>query len=1279
MRNFCVALLFLAVLSIQLHAQEVAGITGMVTDTSGGTVSGVAIKLTDSRTGTAYTAVSGTDGSFKIPSLPPGPGYEISASKNGFRTLTISNLYLPVATTTTQNLVLQIGAVSEVVTVTAEGSVTLDTSDTTIGNNFDLRAISALPNEFRDNPAQLLRIEPGVVSAQSPEGPGGPNDPSASRDGAVGGARADQNNITVDGIDAQDFAIGQAFALVAPIPVDAIQEFRTEVGNPLAGNGRASGAQTIISTKGGTNEWHGGAWEYHRNTDTEANTFFNNSAGVARPKLIRNQFGTNLGGPVLKDRLFFFFEYDGRRDASQFSALQVVPLDTFRTGEINYINNGAGCGPTSRVTSSPTCISTATPQELASFDPCSTTNCSSVPGFTAPGFNPALLSFIDSRYPHANDLSQGDGINTGGFRFNAPAPLSENIYLARIDYNLTSRQKIFTRFNFNNFNTVVPGIPSVQFPGDPLTNVEIGRDRSWVIGHTWTFSANTVNQFVYGEARNDLAFPIPFNPAGTVFPLQWFPQTDLADPYARQSSEARLIPIPTFRDDVTLIRGKHQWQFGGVWKPIRTRTHLVNDFDFINVGIGNALPSLPATSRPANLLTDPGVDPNGVAASNWDGYFAGALGLINQDQSAFNYSKAGDAFAHGTGERRDYRYYNYEFYGQDTWRLRSDLTVTLGLRYQYDSVPYESNGYEATATNTDLQQQLNARLANGLAGISGPTATPLLVYTLAGKGNANAPSLYAGDKLNFSPRVGFSWNPSLHEGLLGAIFGDRKTVIRAGASQIYDQTALNSINFIQDQGSFLFGNTSNSVFPGLTGDPRFTAINSLPFTLTAPAFQNPVTPFTSGSGSSLVVNGAMNGGFNYTIDPHFHTPYSNVFSFGVQRELPGGLQLEMDYYGRFGRRLFSLPDAAQIVNFVDPASGHSYVGDISTLEQEARQNVNPSNVAPLPFFENQGALALGAPCTAVLNTSCTQYIYAHNGIPLQQGNLFSVAFFNTFLGLVPQNVGLPAQFAGNIYVGNKGWSSYNSLFTTVRKRLSHGLQFDFNYTLSHSLDNSSIIANNVGNPAVAASVPLCNAYNLSVCRGNSEFDVTHQISSDFVYDLPVGRGQKFAANSARWVDELIGGWQVSGIVTWRTGLALPVLSGVNTTGATVDALAIFNGNQSAVARNIHFDSATGNLQYFANPTTALGAFTPVTGEQVGNRDVLRGPHFSNTDLGLVKNFPLFHEHYKLQFRTDAFNVFNHPNFAFPNTNINSPNFGVVSNLAGQEAARVLQFALRFDF
>jgi Carboxypeptidase regulatory-like domain len=1249
---------------LSARAQDVASLTGIVTDKDGGTVSDAVVKLVDTNTGANYATKTGDDGTYRFLQLSPGPGYTLTINKDGFQTVNISNLYLPIATTTTRNVELAVGAVKETIEVKAEGSVSLNTTDSAIGNNFDLRAVADLPSEFRDDPAALLRLQPGVVSAQ-----GGVNaDPSGSRDGSVAGARADQNNITVDGIDATDFAIGQAFATQAAVPLDSVQEFSTQVGNPTAAYGRGSGAQTIITTKSGTNVWHGAAFEYNRTAATEANTFFNNKNSVPRTNLVRNQFGANLGGAVKKDKLFFFFDYEGRRDAKQANVLQIVPLGHVKNGGIAYVNalnstTNQPCSPLSRLGSSDTstaCVTILTAAQVAALDPCSapgTCSNATTPGFSAAGFAPALLSLFNTRYPQPNDLASGDGLNTAGFRFNAPNPFTENIYTTRIDYNINSKHKMFTRFNFNNSNAISTPI---QFPGDPVTAPQIEQDNGWVLGETWIITPRTINQFTYGESRVSLDFPVPFNGNGNNFPLNWFGGS-LSIPFARQSTQSRLDPVPTFRDDATLVRGKHSIQVGGEWKPIRIRSTLGNAFNFVSEGLGGNLTNLPTNLQPPNLLSDPTVDPKGIAASNWNNFFVGALGFLNEDQTSFIYEKNGTALPLGAVERRDYRYYTYAFYGQDSWKVRSSLTVTAGLRYQYDSVPYESNGLEATFANTNLNNLFAVRTANGLNSVSGPTATPQLKYQLAGKANPNAPSLYGADKLNFSPRLAIAWNPGFRNGLLGSVFGDHKTVVRLSAAQIYDQTVINAVNFIEDQASYLFGNTvaqlfgtTNGATPQVTSlltGPRYTGPTTLPFSFSAPPFQNPLTP---------------NAIFNYGIDPQLKTPYSNVFSAGVQRELHGGFQLEVDYYGRFGRRLFTLADAAQPVDFIDPASKQGLIAAFIALELAARNQVNPANVTPQPFFENQ------------IGTGATQFVYGNNLLNLQQGNLGSALI--SILGLVPSNVGLPSQFLVNALGSNKGWSSYNGLLVTLRKRLSHNLQFDFNYTFSHSIDNSSIVANNNGNFAAGAYTVMCNPIDLNVCRGNSEFDATHQVSSNFVYDLPIGRGQSLGGNSARWLDEVIGGWQVSGIVTWRTGLALPVQSGVSTTSLAADNGALFTGSPAAVSTNLHTDTKNNNqIQFFTDATKAAAAFSPVTGLQVGNRDTMRGPHFSNADLGVAKNFRLSKERYRLIFRADAFNAFNHPNFALPNTNINTSTFGVITATVGQEQARVLQMSLRFTF
>lgn len=269
-------------------------------------------------------------------------------------------------------------------------------------------------------------------------------------------------------------------------------------------------------------------------------------------------------------------------------------------------------------------------------------------------------------------------------------------------------------------------------------------------------------------------------------------------------------------------------------------------------------------------------------------------------------------------------------------------------------------------------------------------------------------------------------------------------------------------------------------------------------------------------------------------------------------------------------------------------------------------------------------------------------------------------------------------------MANRGFSSYNSLFLTLRKRLSHNLQFDFNYTYSHSIDNGSTVANENGNFQSGVTSVMCDVTNESACRGNSEFDATHQISGAFVYDLPFGRGQRFVGGAGRLLNEAIGGWQVSGIETWRTGLAFTAngtdIAQFDTVSLAADTGAIFTGPRSALATHIHIDPTQNNaLEFYGDQTAAAGAFSPVTGLQSGTRDSLRGPHFSNLDLGVSKRFPLFNERYNLQFRAEAYNTFNHPNFGIPDTGVSSGRFGQISGLAGQEPSRVMQFALRFDF
>src|SRR6266853_2165850 len=377
---FLLVFVFFAFFPAAMCAQEVSSVVGTVADKSGGAIQGVQVDLANAGSGLTQSVKTNERGLYQFLRVPPGSGYTLTFTKDGFQTAVMGDLYLNVNTASTRDVVLEVGSISQKVEVQANAEATLNTTDASIGNAFDSRLLHELPIEFRDSPAALLGLQPGVVTASRT------NDLSANRDGAVTGARADQGNITIDGIDANDQATGQAFATVGNAPIDAIQEFRGVTAGETSEFGRSSGAQIQLVTKSGGNDWHGSAYEYHRNTITAANSFFNNAAGVARPALIRNQFGVSLGGPVKKDKLFFFFNYEGRRDASQDQENRTIPLDHVHTGAIGYIKSDPACGAFSRLDTTPQCIlftPPSGPNSLVSLDP------------AAIGADPAIVSFID--------------------------------------------------------------------------------------------------------------------------------------------------------------------------------------------------------------------------------------------------------------------------------------------------------------------------------------------------------------------------------------------------------------------------------------------------------------------------------------------------------------------------------------------------------------------------------------------------------------------------------------------------------------------------------------------------------------------------------------------------------------------------------------------------------------------------------------------------------------------------------------------------------------------
>ncbi|MGH9939784.1 MAG: carboxypeptidase regulatory-like domain-containing protein, partial [Blastocatellia bacterium] len=478
-QTFCLVA-FLAFCSLTCLAQNTV-ISGTVTDQRAAAVAGATVTVTNNATGATRAVTTTAEGFYQFPQLAPG-AYAVRAEAAGFKAVVRNNTQALVNTPLTLNLAFtDVGAVTDTVTVTG-GESTLNTSDATIGATFNSTKVAELPLSARNVP-DLLSLQTGVTPRT---GSTTDND----RGGHVNGARSDQSNVTLDGVDVNEQQLGTAFFSVLRLTPDSLQEFRVTTTNANADQGRSSGAQVSLVTKSGTNQFHGSLYEYHRNTVTSANDWFNNKDGVARPALIRNNFGGSIGGPIKKDRLFFFFNYEGFREAKGQSVIQEVPLPALGQGIVRYYTEDGASDP-SCPSGTPAGVRCLTPAQIGQFY--------TAANGVSPGANSAALAALADaarRYP-ANSSAVGDGLNSAGFRFNASAPVSQNTYILKLDANLTSKQSFFARFNYQN--DVATG---VRWLSDTTAPEQWIHPKGVAVGHSWTINNSLVNNFRYGLTRD---------------------------------------------------------------------------------------------------------------------------------------------------------------------------------------------------------------------------------------------------------------------------------------------------------------------------------------------------------------------------------------------------------------------------------------------------------------------------------------------------------------------------------------------------------------------------------------------------------------------------------------------------------------------------------------------------------------------------------------------------------------------------------------------------------
>lgn len=1226
------ALLCLAMAALPLQAQSGASsLSGLVTDPTGAVIPGAEIRLQNPSTGIDQGRQADEAGRYTFPLLPPGT-YVLTAKQEGFADVEIQNVSVRVNTPVTLNVVFEeVAGITEIVSVDASAAQ-VNTTDASVGLTFDTKPILQLPLNAR-NAAGLLSLQAGVTFISADSTDVRSLDP---RSGSVNGARSNQSNITLDGVDVND-QVGQGpFTTVLRNTLDSIEEFRVVTNAANADLGRSSGAQVSLVTKSGTNQIHGSAYYFHRNTVTAANDFFNNRAGIERPKLNRNIFGASVGGKIKRDRLFYFLNYEGRRDTSEANVVRTVPTASARQGSLFYLDTSGG-------------FSEFTANQLREADPLGI------------GPNLGVLDQLNS-YPMPNDTTIGDGFNTGGYRFTAPTPLDWNTYIAKIDWNVDSNgeHRVFVRGNLQVDQQ--DGAP--QFSGQDPNTIFRDHSKGLAAGYTAVLSPTLVSTFRYGLTRQAANRQGLLNADTVNFGFGTFPIG--TDPTFRFA-----LPVHTISEDMSWTKGGHTVQFGGVLRHIRN--HRVNNSRSFNRASGAFWASQGAGFELWSQVPD--LSPGFLAPMA--GNMFNMLGILNQGFGNYNYDVSGDLLPSGEPVRRSFGVPELELYVQDTWRVTKALTVTGGLRWGRMKAPRELNGQQVSIL-PELGEFIARRVAFAEAGLPSRDVGRI---SYIGVDDPGGKPLYP-TRSNFGPRLAVAYSPQSTDGFWGKLFGGPgKTSIRAGAGLYYEALGLSLMNRLDDNS---FGLATTLSTPIGTYDsataPRFTGPFDIPGGLVPDAPPGgPSTPPDAFTGTTAV-------------DQDIKAPYSINLTFSFGRELGRGFLLEAGYAGRLSRRsLIGDSSVSQQVDFRDPTSGERLFDSLRALEVQAQDGVPQANVQPIPFFENLYSNAAGDDLTA------TQAVYGVvSGLSPDTGT----ALVDLDVNCRPACSDLGAftffqpQFWGFRTLRSFGTSEYHSMQWTLRKRFTSGYQFDMNYTLAKSTDLQSIgdlsgltsspSFNSSGFSSIFLSRPeVVNNWNRELNRGPSDFDLRHQFNANWVVELPFGRGKPFLDSLGSVGEAFLGGWQVSGLWRWTSGFPLGVSNGSawpTNWCCGGNARVVGSIPEQTNSRNAAYIGGGSGPGLFDDSTAGLAAFGPALPGGAGVRNNLRGHGLFTVDLAVGKRFQMPFEGHSVQFRAEAFNVSNTVRFGMGLGNLNRTSPGSFGQYTGMlTPGRVIQFGLRYEF
>ena len=1147
-------------------AQGATGsITGTVRDQNGAVVTGAAVEVTNDSTGEKRTATTNDQGGYTVTNLPVGT-YTVTVNASGFAPQTAKGVTVSVSFTTDTDLSLSPAGATESITVvgSTDTQTAVNTTDQQLSTLISNQKILDLPLLSRD-PNSLILLAPGITTSDSRLG-----------GFVVNGQRERNNNFQVDGVDNNDTEVPGGRGGVATPTIDATQEFRVLTSSYNAEFGRNTGAVINVVTKAGTNEFHGNAYIYYRSDKFSARDFFDVS-GHPDP-LQRRQYGGSVGGPVKKDRVFFFANYE--RDLFDIGEqeVRIVPSALARQG---ILQTGSLFGTLDLRPNSPNNVT------------------ADVLGFSQNlGLNPAITELLNRVYPLGN--SPGDALLPGvldGFRFASVLRFDDSHQVtSRVDAKLTNKHNLAGSFTYSTGNF---DIFAESFPGrDDGGNAPF---KSWntSLGLTSVFSPTLINEARLGVNRVSVQFNLPgtggvptgaFGEVLTAFNNNGVPRAaqtfggengrliDLLNTGITSlntfgvDSQFRFTGTSTLGDSLTLIRGNQTWKFGGEARWVYSNG--ANNFfrkEFIDFSLSQF--GIP-------ILVDNNGDPlptNGIGGTiqNYASFLYGLV--VNQGQFQY-YNKAGsrvDADYIGIRQRE------LDLFAQNTWKVRPNLTLNLGLRWEYKGVPYEVNGQLSNLVGQDPA----GRLPSGG-----------FVFQTVGKHSDNPHQpLYSEDYNNFAPRVGFNYSPDFARGWLAKLTGGPgRMSIRGGYGIYYDRVF----------GNIVRNSSTNPPFQNTFNEFPVDILQNVP----RPTTLGPVTSVPNGA--ELSVNLFPLPG-NNIFQQRFATPYTQTWNFGFQRQLGGATLIEADYVGSHGVNLLRALDAqAASVLRANAILGRN-------------RAINP-------------------------NSSRANYL---NGV-------LNTAFGQT--GAV-MNVSL-------------GHSTYNAMALRFTKRLTESRlgsgQFQAAYTWSHSIDNAP---DPLDAGRGARNLPRDSSGfggGLGAERGNSDFDTRHRFVANFIYDLPF-------KSSTAWLNQVVGNWTVTGIVTLQSGTPFSIFGTRDTVGTGLSQRASFAAPGQGLTPT---PNETERARTQVGPSRSLFR-QPNVGE-IGNvqRNSFYGDGYRNTDLSVIKRFPV-REGVKLRVQADFFNLFNNVNLLNPSNLLNQNSIGSLTFGQSSEAfpARRIQFAARLDF